>query len=109
MQYDSSAATLQDGRFIVTWADYSESSPGNIVANIRGQLFSADGVRLGGEFLVNTTVTGDQSSGRVAALSQERFVVAWSDARRTGNDTSGAAIRAQIFASDGTRSGLSCW
>ena len=59
----------------------------------------------GVEFLINTTTSDAQSTPAIAALSDGRFVVAWTDSSATGSDTSGAALRAQIFNADGSKFG----
>lgn len=59
----------------------------------------------GSEFFVNTTTLGDQSDPNVAVLSGGGWVVAWTDASGTGGDTSGSAVRAQLYAADGTTLG----
>jgi Ca2+-binding RTX toxin-like protein len=61
--------------------------------------------RRGGEALANTATAGEQDQSRIAYLSDGRFVIVWRDASRSGGDTSGTAIRGQIFNADGTRSG----
>ena len=59
----------------------------------------------GAEFLGNTTTAGNQSQAWVTGLSNGRFVMAWKDESGTGADTSGHAVRAQIFNADGSFSG----
>ena len=72
---------------------------------MRGQIFTADGAKSGPEFLINTTTTSFQFHSSITALSDGRFVVTWTDASATGGDTSGDAVRGQIFAADGSKSG----
>lgn len=85
---------LEDGRFIVVW---SESAADGSSSAILGQLFNPDGTKVDGEFLINTTTIGPHVEPSVAALPDGRFVVSWSDVSEVGGDTSGYAIRAQIF------------
>ena len=99
-QYNSSVTVLNDGRFAVTWTDYSR-----INTDIRGQIFNTDGTKAGGEFLVNTTIARDQYGSSVTALSDGRFVVAWTDESQTGNDTSNTAVRAQFYNANGSKAG----
>jgi hypothetical protein len=49
--------------------------------------------------------TDDQFESAVTALSDGRFVVTWSDNSQSGGDTSGDAIRGQIFNADGSKRG----
>src|SRR4051794_11476122 len=60
---------------------------------------------IGSEFLVNIATASNQVEPTVTALTDGRFVVAWSDFSQTDGDTSGWAVRAQVFNADGTPSG----
>ena len=104
-QFGSTITALVDGRFVVAWTDFSQSGGDNSIGAIRAQMFNADGSPSGGEFLVNTTVAFDQSDPTIIALVDGRFVVAWTDFSQSGGDTSGTALRAQVFDADGGRSG----
>ncbi|ALG72624.1 hypothetical protein VY88_17100 [Azospirillum thiophilum] len=57
-QFEPSVAALGDGGFVVTWTDASEGGDPNILYEIRGQVFSADGTKVGGEFVANPTAAG---------------------------------------------------
>ena len=96
-QYGSAVTALPDGRFVVTWSDGSQTGADTSGAAVRGQVFAANGMKSGAEFLVNTTTTSFQSASAVTALADGRFVVTWEDQSATGGDTSSAAVRAQIF------------
>ena len=61
--------------------------------------------KFGTEFLVNTTTLLTQFDPVVTTLANGRFAVAWSDLSLTGGDTSGSAVRAQVFDADGARIG----
>ena len=100
LQIAPNATALADGRFVVTWTDI-----GIDFADIWAQLFDADGTPAGREFLVARTGDYAEFASAAAALTDGRFVVAWSDVNRTGEDTSGYAVRAQVFNPDGSRSG----
>lgn len=94
-------AALEGGGFIVVWQDHSQTVGVSSGSAVRAQIFSSDGVKLGSNFLVNTTIADDQSQPFVTSLSDGRIVIAWTDDSMTGGDTSDAAIRAQIFEIDG--------
>lgn len=96
---------LENVRFVVTWTDGSQSSADTAGPAIFGQVFDANGAKHGAEFLVNTTTALDQTASTVTGLPDGRFVVAWRDDSQTGADTSGAAIRAQLFNANGTATG----
>jgi hypothetical protein len=103
-QVEPTITGLANGRFVVTWTDDSGSDDDPNGA-VRGQVFNADGSKAGGEFRVNTTTLDFQFEPTTTALADGRFIVAWSDFSESGGDTSGCAVRAQVFHADGTRSG----
>ncbi len=95
-QGESSVASLSDGGFIVTWTDDSRL-PNDPSGAVRGQQFSASGVKIGNEFLVNTITRDLQTSSNVASLRDGGFVVTWTDYSQSGDDPSGTAVRGKIF------------
>jgi Ca2+-binding RTX toxin-like protein len=92
-QHVPSVTALADGRFVVTWE--SEDAGDGSAGCIRARLYSADGVAIGSDFIVNTTATSNQYRPSVTALPDGRFVVSW-ESGDTG-DGSGACIRAQVL------------
>lgn len=96
-QADAEAATLTSGNYVVVW----KSSPAPTFEDgLKGQVFTAEGVKVGGEFAFGPTV-GAQRDVNVTALSDGRFVTYWE------NDDSalGSEVRAQVFSANGTKSG----
>src|SRR6266487_182889 len=68
-------AVQPDGGYIIVWIDAGgNDGQGN---GIYGQLFDASGAKVGSEFLVNTTTSGDQYSPSVAVAPDGSFLVAW--------------------------------
>ncbi|MEO8115010.1 MAG: hypothetical protein ABI655_11545, partial [Phenylobacterium sp.] len=57
---------------------------------------------VGTEFLVNTTTTLDQQNEQITTLANGGFVVTWEDDGQSAGDTSGNAVRAQVFTAGGT-------
>ncbi|PJE01524.1 MAG: hypothetical protein CK429_35370 [Mycobacterium sp.] len=104
-QSQPSVATLPDGRFVVTWTDESSTAPDTSVSAIRGRVYDASGTATGADFIVNTTTLNLQFEPGVAALSDGRFVVTWTDLSGTAPDTSGTAIRGRIYDANGTATG----
>jgi hypothetical protein len=104
-QGSAKVATLEDGRFIVTWTDATRSANGSSLdgngSGIRGQLFGADGVKLGGEFQVNPSAAGNQTNQSLTPLPGGGFLALWADQQGfPGSDTvapGGYAIEGQIF------------
>lgn len=101
-QTDAAVSLLDEDRFVVTWTDNAASSN----EDIYGQIFSADGVKAGSEFLVNATALGEQysvSSPRdsvITSISDGRFVVTWSEAGQISGVRTDFAVRAQAFSID---------
>ena len=100
-----SVTALADGHFVVAFTDYSQSPDDPSRLAVRAQVFNADGGKSGAEFLVNTTTTESQNSPSITALADGRFVVVFHDGSHSSDDSSGLAIRAQVFNADGTKSG----
>ena len=92
-------AELTNGNIVVVWTDTVNSSDGN--EDIRGQIISADGGKIGGEFVV-TNASDSQWTPAVAALTDGRFIVVWED---LAGDGDGSAIKAQVFTAGGDKSG----
>jgi Ca2+-binding RTX toxin-like protein/type III secretion system FlhB-like substrate exporter len=101
---------LSGGGFVVTWQDDSLGVGGatgdTSQTAVKAQIFTAAGVPVGSEILVNTATLNSQDGPRITALSGGGFVVTWEDFSQgvggaTG-DTSGTAVKAQAFAADGT-------
>jgi hypothetical protein len=90
-------ASLSDGRFVVTWVSEQQRFENSV--DIYGQLYSAAGVAVGSEFLINTTtnITGHPS---VAGSSDGGFLVAWSE-RDSINRSNNWDVIARPFTSAG--------
>jgi len=91
-------ASDDDGNFVVVWLNDNVTPPW-----VAGQLFLADGTKIGPEFQVSTLVGADIDEPAVAMTGDGRFVVVWED--NGGLDGSGASVRGQRFAADGTMIG----
>ena len=96
-QVEPTVAALTNGHFVVAWSDLSQTAGDTNLYAIRAQVFEANGVKAGSEFLVNTTSNGNQTQPSIASLPNGRFAVTWTDASVSGGDSSGASVRAQIF------------
>ncbi|MFD0462977.1 hypothetical protein ACFQY9_15145 [Microvirga aerilata] len=92
MQQQPVVAALQEGRFVVAWADISAGH-----WDIRARVFNANGTAApdGSEFVVNTGVAagvaGDQVEPAITVLADGRFLVSWSDA------SDGFSVKGNIF------------
>jgi hypothetical protein len=94
-----SAAGLSGGGFVVTWAPFEQDGSD---WGVYGQVFDSNGTKVGSEFLVNTTTTGDQVCPSIASLSGGGFVVTWES---DGQDGSYYGVYGQVFDSAGNRMG----
>jgi hypothetical protein len=111
-QGSAKVATLDDGRFIVTWTDSTTSATGSLDGNgfgVRGQLFASDGTRIGGEFQVNQNAVGNQTNQSVTALPGGGFLAIWQDQQgfpgSATQEAGGSALEGQIFDAAGNRVG----
>ena len=90
-----------DGDFVVVWASQGQDPDGSW--GIYGQRFNSMGVKVGGEFRVNTNYTSDQVSPAVAMNSFGQFIVVWATKGQSFsyfNDIDG-----QMFGPSGERLG----
>jgi hypothetical protein len=97
-QKQPTVVALSDGRFVLAWQDGN-----NMVSDIRAQIFDGKGVQSSREFLVNTTLSGEQFQPAAAALQNGRFVVTWTD---TSDGTFFFDVRGQVFNADGSKAGV---
>ena len=85
---------LSDGRILVSWYDGQNPSGSDIYA----QFITAEGLLSGTPFVVNTTLTENQSKSAVAALTSGGFVVAWQSLLQDGDL---AGVYTRVFDSTG--------
>ena len=95
-QRDCDVTALAGGGFVVTWSDGSARNEDG--SGIRAQIYSATGVRIGGEIHVNTTETSQQQYANVSALPGGGFVVNWLD-------SNAYVYKAQLFDAAGAKVG----
>jgi hypothetical protein len=95
---NSSIAMDAGGNYVVTW---SGNQSGNW--EIYGQRFSAQGVAQGGQFQVNTNMTGGHDYSSVAMDAASSFVVTWTSLG--GQDGSGWGVYAQQYNAQGVVQG----
>lgn len=105
VQRDSAVAMDAVGNFVVVWESKT------LDYGIFGQRFDASGAKIGGEFIVNQTVIGDQTAPAIAMADNGSFVVAWQDERNGGDiylrhfNAAGNATSNEILANTNTTSG----
>ena len=91
-----SITALTNGGFVVTWSDESSVSDGSS-SSIKAQVYDANGVKMGGEYLVNSQPGSNQLYPTASALANGGFVVTWQDFSHALGDTSAYGITAQVF------------
>ena len=96
---------LDNGNVLILWTDSSATGGDTSGQAIRAQVVTAAGVKVGGEFLVNTQTTGAQTAVHVAKLSGGNIMVTWTDASGTLGDASGTSIKGQILDTSGAKVG----
>lgn len=99
------ATALSGGGFAVAWEDTSASGADTQGSSVRARVYDQSGDPVSADFVVNTTVTADQTEPSIAPLGSGGFVVTWTDGSGTGGDTSGTQIRAQLFSDVGAKDG----
>jgi hypothetical protein len=92
-QRNPAIAVDKSGNFIVCWADYRD------IGDIYAQMFSADGIPKGNNFIVNDEGPIQHKVPSITVDGSGNFIITWFGGR-TDKD-----ILAQRFSADGTRLG----
>ncbi len=95
----SNVAMDTAGDFVVTWSSYGQDGSG---FGIYARQYNATGTVLGGEFLVNTTTTGDQFVSTVAMDVAGDYAISWTSYGQEGADL---GIYAQQYSAAGAALG----
>jgi Ca2+-binding RTX toxin-like protein len=104
---------MPQGRTLLLWTDQGgddplPTGPDDVVTPtyaVKGRVVDGAGVTVVPEFLVNGTAPGHQAYQAATVLADIGIAVAWVDGSGTGEDTSGTAIRGQVFDFEGRRIG----
>src|SRR4030095_2206227 len=83
-----SVASDSAGNFVVVWQSNGSSGADASGTSVQGQRYDASGSPIGGEFQVNSYVTGNQNLPSVASDSAGNFVVVWQSNGSSGADAS---------------------
>ncbi|MCX8156245.1 MAG: fibronectin type III domain-containing protein [Verrucomicrobiae bacterium] len=75
-QRTPAVAALTGGNFVVVWVSEHQTSGDNVRAGIFGQLFTAQGVPVGGEVALSTT-TNICANPAIAPLANGGYIVVW--------------------------------
>ncbi len=79
-QREPAIAVMDNGNFLVAWHGNGSDDPDGVYC----QLFSADSLKIGPQFLVNQQVQNEQRDAVVASLSGGKSVVAWENKGNSG-------------------------
>ena len=73
-----------EGSFVVVWDAYYAFDPVERINRIRGQWYDDQAQPVGSRFLAGSEAGSSDRIGDVAAVSDESFIVAWSNGRQVG-------------------------
>jgi hypothetical protein len=76
-QFLAQPAMAANGSFVVVWNSFYPGGQDGSGGAVIGRRYDATGAAVGGEFIVNTYTTGEQSYAAVGATPAGSFVVAW--------------------------------
>lgn len=98
-QTDVSTAGLDNGGFVAVWSSFGQDDAGY---GIYGQLFDANGAKVGNEFGLSQGTGTNQGFPSVTVLSDGSFIVTW---HTSYQNSSSDDIIARKFNEDGTPDG----
>ncbi|WP_238368691.1 calcium-binding protein [Mesobacterium pallidum] len=102
-QVEVGVAALASGGYVAVWESFAdEFSGGDPESGVYGRLVGSDGVPIGSDFRINTTLIESQWQPEVTALPDGGFVVTWEDEAADG---SGTGIFGQRFDASATKVG----
>jgi predicted nucleic acid-binding Zn-ribbon protein len=87
----------QDGNFIVVWESWYQDGSNK---GIYGQRYNSELIKVGSEFLINTTTLYSQANPVVEYLENGNFVVVWESWKQDIITPSGYGLYGKIFDSD---------
>jgi Ca2+-binding RTX toxin-like protein len=97
-QFGPAVTTLADGHILVTWNSNDVPDPDRFTypLDVEGRILNADGTGASADFIVNTTLYGNQSGAAPIALQDGRAFVTWSSYNPDGGiyDTYGRFLNA---------------
>ena len=98
-QDEQEVAALIDGGWVVVWQSSGQDEDS---VGVFGQRYNSEGVRVGGEFQVNTSTTGNQADPVVTGLEDGGWVVVWEAQFLDVPGSTDLGIIAQRYAADGS-------
>lgn len=92
-QQSPKIAMADNGKFTIVWQSYNQDGEGH---GIYAAMFNTDGTTALAEFLVNTTITGEQRQPSIAMENDGAYVISW-----ISSDADGFGVFAQQFTNTG--------
>lgn len=74
-----------NGNFVIVWESFTQEPGAGFNTGVYGQRFTAAGVKVGPEFLINVTTTGSQHNAAVTMSPGGSFVVVWQTPAQDGD------------------------
>ncbi len=99
-QVAPAVAVDEQGNFVVAWYSVGSSGTDTSSYSVQAQRLDGNGVRIGGEFQVNSYTSSVQVRPAVAVDGQGDFWIAWESYGSWGTDTSVRSIQAQAYHGD---------
>ncbi|HEX8307711.1 MAG TPA: calcium-binding protein, partial [Allosphingosinicella sp.] len=94
---------LSGGGFVIGWSD--DSSPFVNKTDVKAQIFTASGARVGGEFDLAALTANFQDAVSLAPTASGGFVATWRTSPNSGYSFQDGDIKAQVFDGAGVRLG----
>ncbi|GIT86743.1 S-layer family protein [Roseobacter sp. OBYS 0001] len=104
-QDNAQVAELTGGGIIVVWQSTNQDNISDFNTGVFGQLYDANGIPSGPEFLVNDVTLSAQSAPSVTATADGGFVVAWQSTNQDNPGDFDQGIIAQRFDANGVEQG----
>jgi len=89
------------GNFVVAWMSWGSSGSDTSLTSIQAQRFDANGMALGGQFQVNTSMSFYQNVPAAAVAGDGDFIIVWKSDDSNGTDTDSGSIQAQRYDANG--------
>ncbi|MCR4377239.1 MAG: tandem-95 repeat protein, partial [Rhodospirillales bacterium] len=100
VQFCPSVSVLSNGNIVAVWQDYDGEPAPSHSWDLTGQILTADGTKIGGEFRININdIPYSQKTPSIVSLSDGGFAVAWESQHSNYSE-----VLVQRFGADGTPS-----
>jgi hypothetical protein len=86
---------MKSGRLLAAWSVAEKDTPS--LTDIRGRMLLSNGLPVGDDYLLTSTISGSQAQPSLAAHAAGGFILAFTDGSQTGTDKSGTSVRARLL------------